>query len=271
MSLVSDTIITRPIHHHGIKKKRENHILFERLDGTENVRIKGKKLPEAQYLDNYKYLETKEIKENHGRSRSIVKHIRLNPSGIESPFDREIYNTYNTYTTYTQKKPIITNINTNTQRVYRPTTEYKYSQKTSNIRQNKFNTLNSREGEYPSSNRNNKEKTSSVIFSSNIQTFSNLEPKYNIEGREKKSGKNKQIKYSVGLNSGERKYNEYQDYKSRQNNYDNTEGRFNLNSNKKEEGKYNLNNQRFKNSAQNTRIELGTRIEIGSVKEIIKE
>ena len=46
MTSTADTLITRQIRHHGIKEKRDNHILFERLEGIENILIKGKKIPE---------------------------------------------------------------------------------------------------------------------------------------------------------------------------------------------------------------------------------
>ena len=74
MSYTQDKIITKKVTHHGVVKKRTNHILYEHVDGIEKYRIKGKKLPEPspkketrEIPDNYRYIETKQIKKEEGR------------------------------------------------------------------------------------------------------------------------------------------------------------------------------------------------------------
>ena len=139
MSYTQDKIITKKVTHHGVVKKRTNHILYEHVDGTEKYRIKGKKLPEPspkkeqrEILDNYKYIETKQIKNEERKRASIVKHERLsNPVGKETPYLRGEY--YNTNTSYVQKRPRLTTTNI-VKKSYKQT-QSNYSQNTSGSEQ----------------------------------------------------------------------------------------------------------------------------------------
>ena len=95
MSSSQDKIITKKLHHEGVVKKRSNHVLYEIVDETQKMRLKVEKKEkpkEKEILDNYRYLETKQIKRNDERRRSIVKHQRLSsPVGKETPFMRSSF------------------------------------------------------------------------------------------------------------------------------------------------------------------------------------
>jgi hypothetical protein len=143
MSSNNEQIIKKKVHHVGVIKKRSNHILFEDIDTTEKVLIKPQKKPEQksqskpaprEMLDNYRYLETKEIKSKEERRGSIVKHKRLSkPIGKETPYERASFRDYKTNTTYVQKRPKFGSYDsqkTNKQ------TQNKYSEKTSNLKKN---------------------------------------------------------------------------------------------------------------------------------------
>lgn len=127
MSLYDDRIIEKKISHGCVTVKRCNHLTYERLDKTEKVFVKGIKKVEPKpkcekkiKLDNYRYLETKEIRRSDRRSGSIVKHQRLSlPRGLETPYKRESRrNSYCSKTYYQQKKPNVTSsINTDIQNI----------------------------------------------------------------------------------------------------------------------------------------------------------
>ena len=250
MSLISNKFIKRPNYQHSIINKDVNKILSERFGGKEKISYKEQKKPGKEHLDNYRYFETKQITKNKGKSKSIVKHIRLSsPKGKETPFKREFYNTN---TTFIQKRPILMNINTTTQRVYKPT-QNKYSQNTSNIRHNKFSSrFTSSDGQLPGLKRQIKESSSTVIYSSNIQRFADFEPnnileKYNKRENNRKSGT--KINLVAGLNLGEIKVNENEGLKLGQNKYQNIK--------EKEKENYNINNQRDMDFVKNIRKKLG--------------
>ena len=103
MSETEDRIITKKKTRCGIVDQTRNHILYEHVDGTEKFRIRGFKKPEPkqrELIDNYRYIETKMIKERDERRRSIVKHKRLSgPIGKETPYDP-----YYKSKTYSKKK-----------------------------------------------------------------------------------------------------------------------------------------------------------------------
>ena len=115
MSLSQDKIITKKLHHEGVVKKRSNHVLYEIVDETQKLRIKGQKKEiskpkEKEILDNYRYLETKQIKRNDERRKSIVKHERLSkPIGKETPFMKNSFKEYKTKTSFGQKRPKLSN------------------------------------------------------------------------------------------------------------------------------------------------------------------
>ena len=113
MSSSQDKIITKKLHHEGVVKKRSNHVLYEIVDETQKMRLKVEKKEkpkEKEILDNYRYLETKQIKRNDERRRSIVRHQRLSsPVGKETPFMRNSFKEYKTKTTLVQKRPKISN------------------------------------------------------------------------------------------------------------------------------------------------------------------
>ena len=96
MSYTEDKIITKKKTKCGVVDERRNHILYEHIDGTEKYRIKGHKIPEPkpkELIDNYRYIETKVIKKEDKRRRSIVKHKRLSsPVGKETPYTPHKYN-----------------------------------------------------------------------------------------------------------------------------------------------------------------------------------
>ena len=250
MSLISNKFIKRPNYQHSIINKDVNKILSKRFGGKEKISYKEQKKPGKEHLDNYRYFETKQITKNKGKAKSIVKHIRLSsPKGKETPFKREFYNTN---TTFIQKRPILMNINTTTQRVYKPT-QNKYSQNTSNIRHNKFSSsFTSSDGQLPGLKRQIKESSSTVIYSSNIQRFADFEPnnileKYNKRENKRKSGI--KINQVEGLNLGEIKDNKNESLKLGQNKY--------LNIKEKEKENYNINNQRDMDFVKNIRKKLG--------------
>jgi hypothetical protein len=91
MSETEDRIITKKKTRCGIVDETRNHILYEHIDGTEKFLIRGQRKPEPkerELIDNYRYIETKIIKERDERRRSIVKHKRLSdPIGKETPYD----------------------------------------------------------------------------------------------------------------------------------------------------------------------------------------
>ena len=96
MSYTEDKVITKKKTKCGVVDERRNHILYEHIDGTEKYRIKGQKKPEPkpkELIDNYRYIETKIIKKEDKRRRSIVKHKRLSsPVGKETPYTPHKYN-----------------------------------------------------------------------------------------------------------------------------------------------------------------------------------
>ena len=244
MSTTADTFITRPIRQHGIKEKRENHILFERLEGMENIFIKGKKIPEKEILDNYRYFEIKDIKENHSRSRSIVQHIRLStPAGKRIPFNKEFFNTNMTF-----KRPILKDISGNNSII-------------NNSIQSKYSTT-TKDKNYLNIFINNKQNLNLEQFSSNTQRTSKLRQnrsdneRYN---RYENKGKNGEKIYSnERLNLEGNKSNENRNLNLPQNiKYENVNVNevLNLNQNQKEKG-HNNDNQKIMKLAPNTRINL---------------
>ena len=86
---------------------------FERTEKTEKCLLKAIKKeepkPEPPLLDNYRYLETKEIRRSDRRSNSIVRHRRLSkPLAIEPPFVKKPRGQSYSSRTYCQsKRPII--------------------------------------------------------------------------------------------------------------------------------------------------------------------
>ena len=111
MSSSEDKIIIKKRHHEGVVKKRSNHVLYEIVDETQKLRLKTpKKEIQKEILDNFRYFETKQIKRNDERRKSIVRHKRLsNPVGKETPFLRDSFKEYKTKTTFVQKMPKISN------------------------------------------------------------------------------------------------------------------------------------------------------------------
>lgn len=114
MQVSEDRIVEKKVRRSGITKKRKNHLTFERSEKTEKCLIKAikkveppkpKPQPPRELLDNYRYLETKEIRRSDRRSNSIVKHQRLSkPFGIEVPFVRKPRGQSYSSRTYCQAK-----------------------------------------------------------------------------------------------------------------------------------------------------------------------
>ena len=130
----NDKVIVKKIQKEGETKRRSNHVTYERLDGTEKYRIKGKKVeppkpkPVREILDNYRYIETKYFKKND--RESIVRHKRLGePIGKETPYEGKIYNTE---TNYAPKRPKISDTILS-QKTYNPK-DAKKTTSTSNVK-----------------------------------------------------------------------------------------------------------------------------------------
>lgn len=170
-----DKVIVKKIHKEGETKRRSNHVTYERLIGSEKYKIKGKKeeppkpKPVREILDNYRYIETKDLRKNDPKRISIVRHKRLgDPIGKETPYEGQ---RYNTLTNYAPKRPTITETNTlqrsfnvnvsknntsinkakNTTQTYNKTSNdaKKYSQKinTTTVDKNRQNSVNSNKGQ----------------------------------------------------------------------------------------------------------------------------
>ena len=116
MEVSEDRIVEKKVRRSGVTKKRKNHLTFERSEKTEKFLQKAiKKVepkpepPKKELLDNYRYLETKEIRRSDRRSNSIVKHRRLSkPLAIEAPFVRPTRGQSYSSRTYCQsKRPVI--------------------------------------------------------------------------------------------------------------------------------------------------------------------
>ena len=242
MSTTADTFITRPIRQHGIKEKRENHILFERLEGMENIFIKGKTIPEKEILDNYRYFEIKDIKEKHSRSRSIVQHIRLStPAGKRILYNKEFFNTNMTF-----KRPILKNISGNIDIINNPI-------------QSKYSTT-TKDKNYINIFIHNKQNSNLKQFSSNTQRTSKVRQnksdseRYNRYENKAKNGEKIYSKERVNLEGN--KSNENKDLSLPQKiKYENINEVLNLNRNQKEKG-HNNDNPKIMKLATNTRMYL---------------
>ena len=196
MSSEDEKLIEKLIHQEGVVKQRKNHITYQDIYVTKKVSIndlkeldnlpklklnqkqelkpkqkpelKPKQKPEldsSDILDNYKYLET--VRNKDERRKSFVKHTRLSTSvEKETTTKKDSYKDYSKNTTYVQKRPKISSYDN--QRISKQT--QKYSVKTMNQRQNKFernpktgqNTSSqrdSRAGHYSSSDTKNQKPT----------------------------------------------------------------------------------------------------------------
>ena len=140
MSSSQDKIITKKLHHEGVIQKRSNHVLYEIVDETQKLLIKGQKKEilkskEKEILDNFRYLETKQIRINDERRKSIVKHKRLSsPIGKETPFMRNSFKEYKTKTSIIQKRPKLSNYEEKKTYIQKKN----YSQENKNKGKNKF-------------------------------------------------------------------------------------------------------------------------------------
>ena len=166
-----DKVIVKKFHKEGETKRRSNHVTYERIIGSEIYKIKSKKekppkpKPVREILDNYRYIETKDLRKKDSKRISIVKHKRLgDPIGKETPYEGQ---RYNILTNYAPKRPTITETNTlqqsfnvnisknntsinnakNTAQTYNKATYVatNYNQKinTTTVNQNKKNSVNS--------------------------------------------------------------------------------------------------------------------------------
>ena len=107
----------RNIASRGLVNQRRNNTNYENVRGKEGNHNRGQRITEPmkmpnkgkrEILDNFRYLETKEIKDEEKR-KSIVRHRRLgSPVGKETPFKREDYHS-NTY--HPSNRPNLKNIN----------------------------------------------------------------------------------------------------------------------------------------------------------------
>ena len=117
MSYNQGRMPTRNAAREGVVNQRRNNANYENARGREKYFNKGQRQPEPmknpnkskrEILDNFRYLETKEIKDQE-RRKSIVRHRRLgSPVGKETPFRREDFKS-NTY--QISNRPNLKNIN----------------------------------------------------------------------------------------------------------------------------------------------------------------
>lgn len=163
MSYIPDEII----------RKKEIKSEYQNLEGREKTLIKGQKLPEPEseamkepepkqipesleVIDNYNYLETKDIKIKNGRIKSIVRHERLS----EPTYG---YKSYNTVTNYSEKGKNLSNLNDNINKTYNPI-QNEYSNNTYNFNREKTSKYG-----HNSSNRKNENL---IQYSDNMKTES---------------------------------------------------------------------------------------------------
>ena len=112
-----------------VMKRYSNNKSYDQVKGTKKYEMKGKiemqnMKTKREILDNYRYIEIKNIKTNDERKKSIVRHRRLGqPIGKETLYEKE---RFSTQTNYITKRPIINDIkkvqNKLNERNYRKTT-----------------------------------------------------------------------------------------------------------------------------------------------------
>ena len=225
MSSSQDKIITKKLHHEGVVKKRSNHVLYEIVDETQKMRLKVEKKEkpkEKEILDNYRYLETKQIKRNDERRRSIVRHQRLSsPVGKETPFMRNSFKEYKTKTTLVQKRPKISNYEE--RKTYNPK---KIGKRSSTTSQNHYY---KKRGNTPD-NYNNK------LFNSKSSRNKNYKERNLIRGNSNPHIRKNQItERGPHLSQNKRFQNEYNLAQNQ-----NIEGNYNLNQNENFQAGFNL-------------------------------
>lgn len=94
-------------------KRYSNNKSYDQVKGTKKYEMKGKiemqnTKTKREILDNYRYIEIKNIKTNDERKKSIVRHRRLGqPIGKETLYEKE---RFSTQTNYITKRPIINDI-----------------------------------------------------------------------------------------------------------------------------------------------------------------
>ena len=94
-------------------KRYSNNKSYDQVKGTKEYEMKGKiemqnTKTKREILDNYRYIEIKNIKTNDERKKSIVRHRRLGqPIGKETLYEKE---RFSTQTNYITKRPIINDI-----------------------------------------------------------------------------------------------------------------------------------------------------------------
>ena len=244
MSLSQDKIITKKLHHEGVVKKRSNHVLYEIVDETQKLRIKGQKKEiskpkEKEILDNYRYLETKQIKRNDERRKSIVKHERLSrPIGKETPFNKNSFKEYKTKTSFAQKRPKLSNYEE--RRTYNPKNNYyqKNCKRSSTPQYNYYKKRGKSSDNYhnisfdlkSSLNKNFKETY-------NLKRNSNPNLRKNMNRRQKYNKQMNQIIEKVSNLSQNKKFQD--GYNLNKNQNKNFQEGFNLGKKKNNEGNYN--------------------------------
>ena len=180
MSSTTDKIIKKKVHYEGVIQKRSNHVLYEDVDSIKKLNFKIQKKSEPkpkpaprEILDNYRYLETKEIRNKDKRNLSIVTHKRLGKSiGKETSYERSSFKEYKTNTTFIQKTPKLGSYDT--QKINKKA-QNKYSEKTYN-QNNKYGERSNKEGQFTNSRRaNRKEQYSSNATKLQKNTLKNLE------------------------------------------------------------------------------------------------
>lgn len=199
MSSASEQFIKKKVHHEGVIQKRSNHVLYEDVDATEKILIKTHKKPEQkskskpgprEILDNYRYIETKEIRSKDERRASIVRHQRLGkPIGKETPYERTSFKEYKTNTTYVQKRSKFGSYDD--QKTYKQD-QSKYSEKTF-IQKKNYGEKNNKSGQYNNSQRSNRAEQ----YSSNTTKVKKLAQKTATERKNDFSNRNANNRQNV--------------------------------------------------------------------------
>lgn len=151
-------------------KKYSNNKSYDRVTGTKKYEVKGKiemhnSKTKKEILDNYRYIEIKNIKNNDERKKSIVRHRRLGqPIGKETIYKKE---RYSTQTNFITKKPIINalkrehnNLNERNYRKLTAETSKNYSAEKNNSQYRKISEKSN----------NNLDRNKKQIISSNYKT-----------------------------------------------------------------------------------------------------
>lgn len=224
-------------------KIKTNHVNSERMNEIEKYKIQGKKIeetkpkPKREILDNYRYLETKFIKKDDERRRSIVKHRRLGkPIGKETEYSGK---RYNSQTNYKTKIPIFNDMKKEKKFLNQNEVRQKTALNSKNYSQNdKSTTYQVKPASQNSNIISNQKKIISTVNSKVVQNNKNLQFKNNNEKIYNKSSLNQQKNYSNPQKSLQNKEKSSSNQMKKE----------------KEKGQVNYNNQKILNEASSSKI-----------------